>query len=66
MNKLILAGVQSLILDGDLDGNYQQELLELNNAIALYPNNIDLLWRLARAHFEIADQTENKDIHKIS
>ena len=48
----------------DLDGNYQQELLELNNAIALYPNNIDLLWRLARAHFEIADQTENKDIHK--
>ena len=36
----------------------------MTNAIAMYPDNIDILWRLARAHFEIPDQTENKDIHK--
>ena len=28
----------------DLDGKYQQELLELTNAIAMYPDNIDILW----------------------
>ena len=48
----------------NLEGNYQKELLELNNAVALYPDDVDLLWRLGRVHFEIADQTENIAIHK--
>ena len=48
----------------DIKGEYQQELLELNKAIKQYPDHLDILWRLARVHFEIADQTENKEIQK--
>ena len=48
----------------NLNGKYNEELVELNNAILLYPNNVDILWRIARAHFEIADQTDNINIHK--
>ena len=48
----------------NLNGKYNEELVELNNAILLHPNNVDILWRIARAHFEIADQTDNINIHK--
>jgi len=47
----------------DDNGKYQEELLELNKAINKYPDNVDILWRLSRAHFEIADQTKNIEIH---
>ena len=48
----------------NLNGKYNEELVELNSAILLHPNNVDILWRIARAHFEIADQTINIKIHK--
>ena len=43
---------------------YDKELYELEKAIQIYPSNIEYLWRLSRAHFEIADQSKSKKIHK--
>tara|TARA_S200000501_G_C20613342_1_gene651301 strand:- start:17 stop:754 length:738 start_codon:yes stop_codon:yes gene_type:complete len=45
-------------------GQYDKELYELEKAIQVYPDNIELLWRLSRAHFEIADQSKSKEIHR--
>ena len=65
--NLILSNPKEFIIKSDalnFEGSYQLELLELNNAIQEYPNNTELLWRISRAHFEIADQVENIEIHK--
>jgi len=57
------------------DNNYNREIDELQEnsnfkeALELCekhndPNDIEILWRLARSHFDIADQTSNVDIQK--
>ena len=48
----------------DSNSKYDQELIELDKAINSYPNNIDLLWRLSRVHFEIADQSDKEEVHR--
>ncbi|MBT3168621.1 MAG: hypothetical protein HN952_03885 [Candidatus Cloacimonetes bacterium] len=43
---------------------YENELVELEKLNLEFPNEIEILWRLAQVHFDIADQTEDKEIHK--
>tara|TARA_B100000212_G_scaffold172661_1_gene129809 strand:+ start:3995 stop:4732 length:738 start_codon:yes stop_codon:yes gene_type:complete len=74
-NKIIYIFVISFIFSSNTDiikivdqlnyfGQYDEELYELEKAIQIYPDNIELLWRLSRAHFEIADQSNSKEIHR--
>lgn len=43
---------------------YQTELSELEKLSAEYPEDVEVLWRLAQVHFDIADQTKDEEIHK--
>lgn len=45
-------------------GKYELELNELSKGLNEYPDDVDILWRIARAHFDIADQTADIEIHK--
>ena len=45
-------------------GSYIEDLAQLTNDLKDFPDEVEILWRLARAHFEIADQTDNEEIHK--
>ncbi|NOZ07484.1 MAG: tetratricopeptide repeat protein [FCB group bacterium] len=45
-------------------GAYQVELTQLNRLVQNDPGNVEILWRLAQAHFEIADQTDDADIDR--
>ncbi len=76
MNKSILVifflifcygAPQSILTESDQlnkDGNYETDLLNLTNKLESFPQDVEVLWRLARAHFEIADQTEDEEIDK--
>jgi len=43
---------------------YDTELVQLETLSAEYPEDVEILWRLAQVHFDIADQTEDIEVHK--
>ncbi len=43
---------------------YHSELEELTKLVEIYTNDYELFWRIAQAHFDIADQTDDEEIHK--
>jgi len=43
---------------------YEAELLQLEKLSAEFPENVEILWRIAQVHFDIADQTKDEEIHK--
>ncbi len=43
---------------------YESELLQLEKLSSEYPEDVEVLWRLAQVHFDIADQTNDEEIHK--
>ncbi len=43
---------------------YETELVQLEDLSAEFPEDVEILWRLAQVHFDIADQTEDEEIHK--
>ena len=58
---------QSILIESDQlnkAGKYEVDLLNLTNNLDSFPQDVEVLWRLARAHFEIADQTEDEEIDK--
>lgn len=53
------------IIDEHIDhSRYELALEEINSLMTAYPQDAELLWRKASAHFEIADQTSDISIHK--
>jgi len=44
--------------------DYEAELLQLENLSSNYPEEVEVLWRLSQVHFDIADQTNDEEIHK--
>ena len=46
------------------NGNYQQELSELKRLNTQNESNVEISWRIAQSHFDIADQSTDKKIHK--
>ncbi len=44
---------------------YENELSELEKINLEFPNEVEILWRIAQVHFDIADQTEDEEIHKL-
>ena len=46
------------------DGKYEMELTQLSRGLESYSDNVEILWRIARAHFDIADQTKDEDDDK--
>lgn len=46
------------------NGNYQKELSELKKLEIQNKNNVKIYWRIAQAHFDIADQSTDKKVHK--
>ena len=55
-----LASVDALSATGE----YQKELKTLEDLVKNNPGDVEVLWRLARSHFDIADQTEDEAVHK--
>ena len=45
-------------------GKYENELQELDKLLINDKDNVEILWRIAQAHFDIADQSEDKDVQK--
>ncbi len=43
---------------------YETELMQLEELSAEFPEDVEVLWRLAQVHFDIADQTEDEEVHK--
>ena len=43
---------------------YETELIQLEELSAEFPEDVEILWRLAQVHFDIADQTEDEKVHK--
>jgi len=43
---------------------YKAELLQLEKLSSVYPEDVEVLWRLAQVHFDIADQTLDEEVHK--
>jgi len=43
---------------------YEKELAQLEVLSVEYPEDVEILWRLAQVHFDIADQTEDEEVHK--
>ena len=43
---------------------YDAELVQLEELSAEFPEDVEILWRLAQVHFDIADQTEDEEVHK--
>ncbi len=43
---------------------YETELVQLEELSAEFPEDVEVLWRLAQVHFDIADQTEDEEVHK--
>lgn len=43
---------------------YNSELAELEKLVMEYPDEVEVLWRVAQVHFDIADQTEDEEVHK--
>ena len=53
------------LIDEHIDnGRYRLALEEINILVLVYPNDAELLWRKANAHYEVADQTNDISIHK--
>ena len=52
-------------IDAFHDANqYETELTQLEKLSAEFPEDVEILWRLAQVHFDIADQTEDEEVHK--
>ena len=64
----ILFSAPKAILDSidKLDSNkmYDLELKKISENIIIYSDDVDMYWRLARVHFELADQSQEKKMHK--
>ncbi len=43
---------------------YEMELTQLEELSGEFPEDVEVLWRLAQVHFDIADQTEDEEVHK--
>jgi len=43
---------------------YKSELAELETLATEYPEDVEVLWRIAQVHFDIADQTDDEEVHK--
>jgi tetratricopeptide (TPR) repeat protein len=43
---------------------YETELVQLEKLSSEFPEDVEVLWRLAQVHFDIADQTEDEEVHK--
>jgi len=43
---------------------YETELVQLEELSVEFPEDVEVLWRLAQVHFDIADQTEDEEVHK--
>jgi len=43
---------------------YKTELVQLEELLVEFPEDVEILWRLAQVHFDIADQTEDEEVHK--
>ena len=43
---------------------YETELVQLEELSAEFSEDVEILWRLAQVHFDIADQTEDEEVHK--
>jgi tetratricopeptide (TPR) repeat protein len=43
---------------------YETELMQLEELSVEFPEDVEVLWRLAQVHFDIADQTEDEAVHK--
>jgi len=52
-------------IDALHDANeYETELIQLEELTIEFPEDVEILWRLAQVHFDIADQTEDEEVHK--
>ena len=45
-------------------GEYETELIQLEELSVEFAEDVEILWRLAQVHFDIADQTEDEEVHK--
>ena len=45
-------------------GKYNEALSKLDKLLVSNPDDVEVLWRVGRAHFDIADQTDDEEIHK--
>ena len=43
---------------------YKTEVVQLEELLVEFPEDVEILWRLAQVHFDIADQTEDEEVHK--
>ena len=67
VSTLLIAVPQAELVRTDVlhDANeYETELMQLEELSAEYPEDVEVLWRLAQVHFDIADQTEDEEVHK--
>ncbi|MCF7858533.1 MAG: hypothetical protein K9N07_04315 [Candidatus Cloacimonetes bacterium] len=44
--------------------DYELELAKLDSMLVEFPEDVALLWRYARVNFDIADQTDDEEVHK--
>lgn len=66
--SLIFCAPTSVLEEADqlnTDGKYEMELAHLSSGLESYSDAVEILWRVARAHFDIADQTKDEEVHKI-
>ena len=64
---ILMAVPQAELVEIDAlhDANeYATELIQLEKLSAEYPEDVEILWRLSQVHFDIADQTEDEEVHK--
>ncbi len=64
---ILMAVPQSELVEIDAlhDANeYETELVQLEKLSAEFTEDVEILWRLAQVHFDIADQTEDEEVHK--
>ncbi len=67
VSTVLIAVPQAELVKTDAlhDANeYETELIQLEELIAEFPEDVELLWRLAQVHFDIADQTEDEEVNK--
>ena len=67
ISTILLAVPQTELvrIDALHDANeYEAELTQLEELSAEFPEDVEILWRLAQVHFDIADQTEDEEVHK--
>jgi tetratricopeptide (TPR) repeat protein len=67
VSTMLIAGPQEELIKTDAlhdASEYQTELSQLEMLSAEHPEDVEILWRLAQVHFDIADQTEDVEVHK--